>query len=154
MIPGAFRVSAGVPLDRVTGQSGKGANWSRAPAISGIDRAEYELEGGGALSERQRPAEREEPSGSYSTGDRMKAWGRIGVVWGALWGALFPEFFRVHGLRTVFGVPVTSWIIGALEGALVLGICTALVAGLLSLGVFNRSARATSTHGSNNEGEA
>lgn len=142
MIPAAFRIRAGVPLEGALPRAEMERIGARTTdAISAIDRAEYELEGGGALTERQHPTEDEEPSGSYRTGDRMKAWGRIGVVWGALWGAFFgPEFFVVPGVQMVFGIPVTSWIIGALEGGLVLGIFTAVVAGLLSLGTFNKRA--------------
>jgi hypothetical protein len=149
MIPGAFDASFRVPIDRASLQSVNGANWSGVTdAISDVDRAEYELEGGGALSERQHPTGREEAGGSCTTGDRMRAWGRIGVFWGALWGALFgPEFFVMPGLRTLFGVgPMASWIVGALEGAVVLGSMSALVAGLLTLGMFKRTREHETTH--------
>jgi hypothetical protein len=140
MIPGAFDASAGIPIDRISGQRDKEANRNGTTnAISRVDRAEYELEGGGAPSERQRTTHREAKR-VYTTGDRMRAWGRVGVFWGLVWGALFgPEFFVTPGLRTAFGLaPVASWIVGALEGAVVLGGVTALVGGLLSVGIFKR----------------
>ena len=31
--------------------------------------------------------------GYYNTGDRMKAWGKIGAFWGSIWGLLFGAAF-------------------------------------------------------------
>ena len=75
--------------------------------------------------------------GYYTTGDRMKAWGRIGAFWGGLWGLLFgAAFFAIPGMRpVVIAGPVVSWIVGALEGAVVGGGVSALGAGLASLGI-------------------
>ena len=40
--------------------------------------------------------------GYYNTGDRMKAWGRIGAFWGGLWGLLFgAAFFFIPGIGPV-----------------------------------------------------
>ena len=37
--------------------------------------------------------------GYYSTGDRMKYWGKLGAFWGGLWGFLFgTAFFFVPGI--------------------------------------------------------
>lgn len=75
--------------------------------------------------------------GYYNTGDRMKAWGKIGAFWGSLWGLLFGSaFFFIPGIGPlVVAGPLVSWIIGALEGAVVGGGLSALGAGLFSLGI-------------------
>ena len=75
--------------------------------------------------------------GYYTTGDRMQVWGKRGAFWGGLWGMLFGSgFFFIPGIGPlmVFG-PLVSWIIGALEGAAVVGGLSALGAGLYSLGI-------------------
>jgi hypothetical protein len=75
--------------------------------------------------------------GYYNAGDRVKVWGKYGAFWGALWGLLFGSaFFFVPGIGPVmvFG-PLAAWIIGALEGALVVGGLSALGAGLYSIGI-------------------
>jgi uncharacterized membrane protein len=75
--------------------------------------------------------------GYYNTGDRMKAWGATGAFWGGLWGWLFGSaFFFSPGIGPlVFAGPVVSWLIGALEGAVVVGGLSALGAGLCSIGI-------------------
>lgn len=75
--------------------------------------------------------------GYYTTGDRMQVWGKRGAFWGGLWGLLVGSgFFVIPGIGPllVFG-PLVSWIIGALEGAVVGGGLSALGAGLYSLGI-------------------
>src|SRR6202453_4910585 len=61
--------------------------------------------------------------GYYNAGDRMKYWGKAGAFWGGLWGLLFgAAFFWVPGIGPLLVAgPVAAWIIGALEGAVVLG---------------------------------
>ena len=57
--------------------------------------------------------------------------------WGGFWGLLVGSgFFFIPGIGPlmVFG-PLVSWIIGALEGAVVVGGLSALGAGLYSLGI-------------------
>lgn len=75
--------------------------------------------------------------GYYNTGDRMKAWGKVGAFWGGLWGFLFGSaFFMVPGLGPILVAgPLVGWIVGALEGAIVMGGLSALGAGLFSLGI-------------------
>ena len=75
--------------------------------------------------------------GYYNIGDRMKAWGKTGAFWGGLWGFLFGSaFFSIPGLGPVLVAgPLVSWIVGALEGAIVVGGLTAFGAGLYSLGI-------------------
>jgi hypothetical protein len=75
--------------------------------------------------------------GYYNTGDRMKYWGQQGAFWGGLWGLLFGSaFFFIPGIGPlVVAGPLVSWIVGALEGAAVVGGLSALGAGLYSMGI-------------------
>jgi len=75
--------------------------------------------------------------GYYNAGDRMKYWGKMGAFWGGIWGLLFGSaFFWVPGLGPlVVAGPLASWIVGALEGAAVVGGLSALGAGLYSIGI-------------------
>jgi uncharacterized membrane protein len=75
--------------------------------------------------------------GYYNTGDRMKVWGKTGAFWGGLWGLLFGSaFFWIPGLGPILVAgPLVSWIVGALEGAVVVGGLSALGAALYSLGL-------------------
>ena len=70
----------------------------------------------------------EEVVGYYTTGDRMKAWGKTGAFWGGLWGLLFGSaFFLIPGIGPPLAAgPLVGWIIGALEGAVVVGGLSAL----------------------------
>jgi hypothetical protein len=67
----------------------------------------------------------------------MKAWGRMGAFWGGLWGLLLgAAFFAIPGIGpVVVAGPLVSWIVGALEGAVVVGGLSALGAGLASIGI-------------------
>jgi uncharacterized membrane protein len=74
--------------------------------------------------------------GYYNTGDRMKYWGKQGAFWGGLWGMLFGAFFIIPGLGPILVAgPLVAWIVGALEGAVVVGGLSALGAGLYSIGI-------------------
>jgi uncharacterized membrane protein len=75
--------------------------------------------------------------GYYNTGDRMKYWGKQGAFWGGIWGMLFgAAFFAIPGIGPVLVAgPLVAWIIGALEGAVVVGGLSALGAGLYSIGI-------------------
>ena len=79
----------------------------------------------------------EQVVGYYNTGDRMKYWGKLGAFWGGLWGMLFgAAFFAIPGLGPVLVAgPLVAWIVGALEGAVVVGGLSALGAGLYSIGI-------------------
>ena len=75
--------------------------------------------------------------GYYNADDRMKVWGKWGAFWGGFWGMLFGSaLFVIPGIGPliVFG-PLVGWIIGALEGAVVVGGLSALGAGLYSIGI-------------------
>jgi hypothetical protein len=79
--------------------------------------------------------------GYYNMGDRMKYWGKmgagIGAFWGGLWGLLVGSaFFWVPGLGPMLVAgPLVSWIVGALEGGILIGGMDAIGAGLYSLGI-------------------
>ena len=75
--------------------------------------------------------------GYYNTGDRMKYWGKAGAFWGGLWGMLFgAAFFAIPGVGPLLVAgPLVAWIVGALEGAVVVGGVSALGAGLVSIGI-------------------
>jgi len=86
--------------------------------------------------------------GYYSTGDRMKAWGKTGAFWGGLWGLLFGSaFFLIPGIGPLLAAgPLVGWIVGALEGAVVVGGLSALGAGLYSIGIPEDSILEYETH--------
>jgi hypothetical protein len=71
----------------------------------------------------------------------MKAWGANGAFWGGIWGMLFGSaFFLIPGIGPVIAAgPVVAWIVGALEGAVVVGGASALGAGLYSIGIPRKS---------------
>src|SRR5579864_246494 len=75
--------------------------------------------------------------GYYTTGDRMRYWGKLGAFWGGIWGLfLGAAFFAIPGLGPVLVAgPMVAWIVGALEGAAVVGGLSALGAGLYSIGI-------------------
>jgi uncharacterized membrane protein len=84
----------------------------------------------------------ENVTGYYNTRDRMKYWGKIGAVWGGFWGMLFgAAAFASPGVGPVLVAgPLVAWIVGALEGAVVVGGLTAVGVGLCSIGIPKDSA--------------
>src|SRR5665811_469280 len=74
--------------------------------------------------------------GYYNTGDRMKYWGKLGAFWGGLWGWLFGSaMFFIPGVGPMMlAGPLVGWLVGALEGAVVVGGTSALGAALFSIG--------------------
>ncbi len=97
---------------------------------SGFDMKKLSIVGKGYHTE-------EQVVGYYNTGDRMKHWGKLGAFWGGLWGMLFgAAFFMIPGLGPILAAgPVVAWIVGALEGAVVVGGLSAVGAGLYSIGI-------------------
>jgi len=75
--------------------------------------------------------------GYYNAGDRMKYWGKLGAFWGGIWGMLFGfAFFAIPGIGPILVAgPLVAWIVGGLEGAVVVGGLSALGAGLYSIGI-------------------
>jgi uncharacterized membrane protein len=79
----------------------------------------------------------EQVVGYYNAGDRMKRWGKTGAFWGGFWGLLFGSaFFAIPGLGPILVAgPLVAWMVGALEGATVVGGLSAVGAGLYSIGI-------------------
>ncbi|MDA4133441.1 MAG: permease, partial [Thaumarchaeota archaeon] len=79
----------------------------------------------------------ENVTGYYNTGDRMKYWGKMGAFWGGFWGLLMGGgFFFIPGIGPLaVAGPVVSWLVGALEGAAVVGGLSALGAALFGMGI-------------------
>jgi len=97
---------------------------------SGLDITKLSLIGKGYHSE-------EHPVGFYTTGDRIRSWGGTGAFWGGVWGFLLaPAVFFLPGLGLVaMAGPLVSLLVGALEGAIVIGGLSALGAALTQIGV-------------------
>jgi uncharacterized membrane protein len=79
--------------------------------------------------------------GYYTTGERMKHWGKNGAFWGGIWGLLFGSaFFMIPVIGPVVAAgPIVVWMVAALEGAAVVGGLSALGAGLYSIGIPKKS---------------
>ena len=79
----------------------------------------------------------EHVTGYYTTGDRMKYWGKLGAFWGGIWGLLFGSaFFWVPGLGQILVAgPLVTYIVAALEEAVLVGGLSAVGAGLYSIGI-------------------
>ena len=79
----------------------------------------------------------EQVVGYYNAGDRMKYLGKMGAFWGGMWGFLFGSaFFFIPGVGPLLVAgPLVGWIVGALEGAVIVGGLSAIGAGLCSLGI-------------------
>ncbi len=79
----------------------------------------------------------EHVTGYYNAGDRMKYWGKMGAFWGGIWGLLLGgAFFAIPGIGPVLVAgPLVTWIIAALEGAVVFGGVSAIGAALYSVGI-------------------
>ena len=102
----------------------------RTLSQSGFDMKKLSLVGKGYHSE-------EKPMGFYTAGDRIKAWGGTGAFWGGIWGLLLaPAVFVLPGLGVVgMAGPIVATLVGALEGAVVVGGLSALGAALTQIGV-------------------
>ena len=75
--------------------------------------------------------------GFYNAGDRITFWGQRGAFWGGLWGLFFGGFLivvPVVGPVFILGYLATT-AIAALEGAVLVGGTSALVAALYGLGL-------------------
>jgi len=96
----------------------------------GFDLKKLSLLGKGYHSE-------EKPMGFYTTGDKIKTWGGRGAFWGGIWGLLMaPAVFVLPGLGLVgLAGPFVTTLVGALEGAAVVGSLSALGAALTQIGV-------------------
>ena len=79
--------------------------------------------------------------GYYNAGDRMLYWGKQGAFWGGFWGGMWAilfgsAYFLVPGIGPLLVAgPLVVWIVGVLEGAVVVGGVSALGAALASIGI-------------------
>jgi hypothetical protein len=75
--------------------------------------------------------------GYYNTRDRVKFWGKQGAFWGGIWGCLVGSaFFWVPGIGPlVVGGPLVTWIVSALEGAVLGGGVGVIGSALASIGI-------------------
>lgn len=83
----------------------------------------------------------ERPLGFYTTGDRMKGWGGLGVFWGSIWGLLLgAAFFWIPGLGPLaVAGPFTHLLVTGFEGAVVGGSVGVLGGALTGLGLSKES---------------
>ena len=97
---------------------------------SGFDMKKLSLVGKGFHSE-------EQPLGFYTSGDKIRAWGGAGAFWGGIWGLLLaPAVLLLPGVGLLaMAGPVVSALVGAIEGAVVVGGLSALGAALTEIGV-------------------
>jgi hypothetical protein len=102
----------------------------RSLGKSGFDVKKLSLIGKGYHSE-------EHPIGFYTMGDKIKSWGGVGAFWGGIWGLLLaPAVFVLPGLGLVaMAGPVVAALVSAIEGAVVVGGVSGLVAAMTQLGV-------------------
>lgn len=79
----------------------------------------------------------EQVIGYYNAGDRIKYWGSEGAFWGGAWALLFGSaLFWVPGFGPLaIAGPLTTWIVAALENAVIFGGIGAISAGLFSIGI-------------------
>jgi uncharacterized membrane protein len=63
----------------------------------------------------------EHPVGFFTTGDRVKYWGKQGAFWGSVFGIIFaPAFFFIPGIGPILtGGIIGSILMGTVEGAAV-----------------------------------
>ena len=75
--------------------------------------------------------------GYYNTGDRMLKWGGNGAFWGSMWGMLMGSaFILIPGVGPLLlAGPLVGMLVGALEGAVLVGGVSALGAALASIGI-------------------
>jgi uncharacterized membrane protein len=79
--------------------------------------------------------------GYYNIGDRMQHWGGMGAFWGSIWGILFGSaFFIIPGVGPLLiAGSFVAILVGALEGAVIVGGLSALGAALASIGIPDNS---------------
>jgi hypothetical protein len=79
----------------------------------------------------------EQVTGFYNNGDRIWFWGSRGAFWGGLWSLFFGGLFLtvpVIGPVVALGY-VATIIVGAVEGAVLVGGVSAISAALYSIGI-------------------
>jgi uncharacterized membrane protein len=79
----------------------------------------------------------EKVMGFYNVGDRIKLWGKNGALWGGLWGLFAGGIFLtlpIIGPVVVLG-HLAAMLLGAAEGAILVGGVSALAGALVSVGI-------------------
>ena len=102
----------------------------RKLASDGFDMTHFSIVGKGYHTD-------EKVVGFYTTGDRIKLWGKNGALWGGLWSLFFGGVFLtipVIGHVMILG-HLAAMVIAALEGAVLIGGLSALGAALFSIGI-------------------
>jgi hypothetical protein len=99
-------------------------------ASSGFDITKVTIIGRGFHSE-------ENVTGFYSTGDRVRFWGRYGAFWGGVWGLLFGGVFL---MIPAFGPVIVAghfaaMVLAGIEGSIAVGGLSAVGAALYSIGI-------------------
>ncbi len=104
-------------------------------AVKNLQRSGFDMKKLSIVGKDYHPEEH--VTGYYNTGDRMKFWGKLGAFWGGIFGLfLGAGFFLIPGIGPVLAAgPLVSMIIGALEGAVVVGGLDAIGAVLYSIGI-------------------
>ena len=77
------------------------------------------------------------PVGFYNIGDRVRFWGKRGVVWGGLWGMFFGGLFMtipVVGSVIILGY-LAVIVAASIEGAVTVGGLSALAGALSKIGL-------------------
>ncbi len=102
----------------------------KALQSSGLDMKQLSIVGKDFYTE-------EHALGFYSSGDRMKFWGKGGAFWGTMWGMLFGgSFFLLPAIGPIVVMgPLVGWLVGALEGAALGGAVGVLGGALSSAGI-------------------
>lgn len=102
----------------------------RAVSNAGFDMKKLSLVGRGYHSEKH-------PVGFYIARNRIRSWGGTGAFWGGIWGLLpAPAVFFLPGLGLMaMAGPLVTALVGALEGAVVVGSLSALGVALIHIGV-------------------
>jgi hypothetical protein len=102
----------------------------RKLASGGFDMTHFSIVGQGFHSD-------EKVVGFYTTGDRIKFWGKNGAFWGGIWSLFFGGIFLtipVIGPVMVLG-HLAAMVVAAVEGAILVGGLSALGAALFSIGI-------------------
>jgi hypothetical protein len=102
----------------------------RTLASGGFDMTHFSIVGQGFHSD-------EKVVGFYTTGDRIKFWGKNGAFWGGIWSLFFGGIFLtipVIGPVMVLG-HLAAMVVAAVEGAILVGGLSALGAALFSIGI-------------------
>jgi hypothetical protein len=97
---------------------------------AGVDMKKLSIVGKGYYSD-------ENAVGYHNLGYRVKRWGKRGAIWGGLWGLIHGSaiFFIPGIVPIVVAGPLVAWIVGTLEGAVVVGGLSVIGTALFGIGI-------------------